>query len=72
MDYSYGIIDANAATSLQLQHFLEEYEAFQCVSQDPTADRGLNSLLKFKPDVVFVNLDQQAESLFGMVRDTFQ
>ena len=72
MDYSYGIIDANATTSLQLQHFLEEYEAFQCVSQDPSADAGLNSLLKFKPDVVFVNLDQQAASLFGMVRDAFQ
>lgn len=72
MDYSYGIVDANAATSLQLQHFLEEYRAFQCVSHDPTADQGLDSLLKFKPDVVFVNLDQHAESLFGMVRDTFQ
>jgi len=72
VDYSYGIVDANAATSLQLQHFLEEHQAFQCVSQDPSADTGLNSLLKFKPDVVFVNLDQQAASLFAMVRDAFQ
>ena len=72
MDYSYGIVDANAATSLQLQHFLEEYEAFQCVSQDASADQGLNSMLKYKPDVVFVNLDRQASSLFATVRDSFQ
>lgn len=72
MDFTYGIVDANATTSLQLQHFMEEYEAFFCVSQDGTPQGGLNSILKFKPDVVFVNLSQQAGSYFSMVRDCFQ
>lgn len=72
VDFSYGIVDASATTSLQLQHFLEEYEGLQCVSQDATPECGLNSILKFKPDVVFVNLSQGASGCFSMVRDCFQ
>ncbi len=66
MEYAYGIISPNAATSLQLQHFLQEHDAFFCVSVDPTAGEGIKSLLKFKPDVVFVDLDGQAAECFRM------
>lgn len=72
MAYSYGIIDSNAASYLQLEHFLEEYESFHCVANNATPEEGLNSILKFKPDLVFVNLQQNASSSFEMVRELFQ
>ncbi len=72
MAYSYGIIDSNAASYLQLEHFLEEYEAFHCVANNATPEEGLNSILKFKPDLVFVNLQQNASASFEMVRELFQ
>lgn len=72
MEYTYSIIDSSATSNLQLQHFLEEYGEFMCVSQDATVNDGLNSILKFKPDLVILNLEQQAQRCFEMVRDLYQ
>ncbi|WP_445385193.1 LytR/AlgR family response regulator transcription factor [Robiginitalea sp. IMCC44478] len=72
MEYTYSIIDSSATSNLQLQHFLEEYGDFMCVSQDASVTGGLNSILKFKPDLVILNLEQQARPCFEMVRDLYQ
>ena len=72
MKYTYNIIDQNAASCLQLKHFMEEFGEFFCAQVDKAPSEGLNSILKYKPEVVLVNLNLGASELFGMVRDLFQ
>lgn len=72
MEYTYTIIGHDAAFSLQLQHFLEEYGDFVCVEKSENAENGLNGILKFDPDLLFVHLDQDPSSYFSMVRELFQ
>ncbi len=72
MEYSYTIIDSDAASKLQLQSFLEEYGSFACTGFSKTADEGLNHILKYSPDIVFVHLNNQAPCLFQMVTELHQ
>lgn len=72
LDYSYTIIDSDAVSSLQLQSFLEEYGGFECAGFSKTAMEGLNTILKFNPDIVFVHLNDLAPDLFQMVTELHQ
>ena len=72
MEFNYSIVDPNAATFLQLQHFLEEYEGLQCVAHDTEPRKALDSILKYNPDVLFINLQECATECFSMVRDLYQ
>ncbi len=72
MEFTYTVIDSNATSSLQLQHFLEDYGDFTCVALATNSDEGLNSILKFSPDIVFVNLDKNAQSYFQMTVELHQ
>ena len=72
MDYSYTIIDTNAASSLQLQLQLQEYGDLYHSGTASNADEGLNLILKMLPDVVIVNLSQNAHLLFQMVMQLHQ
>ncbi len=72
MDYTYSIIDQDAATTLQLRHFLEEYGDFSCVSVAADAEDGLNRILKHDPDLIFINLARNADAYFAMVRELHQ
>jgi DNA-binding LytR/AlgR family response regulator len=72
MEYTYLIIDSDATSNLQLRHFLEDYGDFQCVQHSTNSDEGLNAILKFSPDLVFVNLNEQAYEYFHMVSDLHQ
>ncbi|MBD0849174.1 LytR/AlgR family response regulator transcription factor [Maribacter arenosus] len=72
MDFNYSIIDSDATSNLQLQHFLEEYGDFSCVALAKNSNDGLNSILKFTPDVVFVNLNENASEYFQMVMELHQ
>lgn len=72
LDYSYTIIDSDAVSSLQLQSFLEEYGDFECAGFSKTAMEGLNTILKFNPDIVFVHLNDLAPDLFQMVTELHQ
>lgn len=72
MEYNYTIIDSDAVSNLQLRTLLEEYEDFNCVGENNTANDGLNSILKYSPDIVFVNLNKQASSLFQIVMELHQ
>ncbi|MEM7381346.1 MAG: LytTR family DNA-binding domain-containing protein [Bacteroidota bacterium] len=72
MEYTYNIIDSDAASNLQLQHYLEGYGDFTCVGEAKNAEDGLNAILKFSPDIVFVNLNDKAFSYFGMVKELHQ
>ncbi|MFS4468189.1 LytR/AlgR family response regulator transcription factor [Maribacter sp. 2210JD10-5] len=72
MEYSYTIIDADAVSNLQLRTFLEEYGEFNCIDISKNASDGLNTVLKFSPDIVFINLNEKALSLFQMVVEMHQ
>ena len=72
MEFNYSIIDSDATSNLQLQHFLEEYGDFSCSSLSKNSNDGLNSILKYSPDVVFVNLNENASEHFQMVLELHQ
>lgn len=72
LEYSYTIIDSDAVSNLQLQSFLEDYGDLRCVGRSKTAPDGLNDVLKYSPDVVFVHLNTEASQLFQMVVELHQ
>lgn len=69
MEYSYTIIDSDAISNLQLQHFLEEYGEFNFVGLSTETKSGLNAILKFSPDIVFVNLNDRALEYFQIAME---
>ena len=72
METSYTILDPDAASFLQLHHFLEDYDGLRHLGTDCDPDAALNSILKLKPQVVFVNLCERPAESFGMVRELYQ
>ncbi|WP_019669498.1 LytR/AlgR family response regulator transcription factor [Eudoraea adriatica] len=72
MEYSYTIIDSDATSNLQLQHYLEDYGDFVCSGEARNCSDGLNAILKYTPDVVFINLNDKAFEYFQMVTELYQ
>lgn len=72
MDYTYTIIDSDATSNLQLQHFLEDHGDFVCIGKVNNSTDGLNAILKHLPDVVFLNLNQRSREYFSMIKELFQ
>ncbi|WP_394748586.1 LytR/AlgR family response regulator transcription factor [Spongiimicrobium salis] len=72
MGYTYIIIDSNANSNLQLQLFLEEYGDFTCADLSKSSIEGLNAILKFMPDIAFINLDGDVNKYFHMVSEIHQ
>lgn len=72
MEYTYNIIDSDASSKLQLQLYLEEYEDLVCAEADTNASSGLNSILKYNPDLVLVNLGEDGMDYFQMVTELNQ
>ncbi|WP_100872153.1 LytTR family DNA-binding domain-containing protein [Pseudozobellia sp. WGM2] len=72
MEYNYTIIDSDATSNLQLQHYLEEYGDFTCTSIAKDSSEGINSILKFSPQIVFINLNEKAQEYFQMVMELHQ
>ncbi|MBT8204448.1 MAG: LytTR family DNA-binding domain-containing protein [Eudoraea sp.] len=72
MPYNYTIVDADASSKLQLQHFLEDYGDFACLDEARDRNAGLNSIIKYLPDIVFINLGEKAYEYFHMVTELYQ
>ncbi|MFD2098417.1 LytR/AlgR family response regulator transcription factor [Flagellimonas iocasae] len=72
MDYTYAIIDSSAASKLQLQLYLQEYDDFVCAGVATNASEGLNTILKFTPDMVLINLGEDGMDYFQMVTELNQ
>ncbi len=72
MEFKYSIIDSDATSNLQLQHFLEEYDDLSYVSLSKNSTDGLNSILKYSPDIVFINLNENTSECFGMATELHQ
>lgn len=66
MSYTYAIIDSETSATLNLQHYLAECGDFDCVAIAENNTDGLNAILKYTPDIVFVNLNENASSYFQM------
>lgn len=72
MEYTYNIIDSDAVSNLQLKHFLEEHGDFSCSSITMCTSSGSNAILKYSPDLVFINLNDRAPEYFQMVVELHQ
>lgn len=72
MEYTYTIIDSDAVSNLQFHAFLDEYGDFECLSSANNPSNGLNDILKYTPDIVFINLNENATTLFQMVMEIHQ
>jgi len=72
MEYTYSILDSEATSNLQLQHYLEDYGDFCLVSQARSGPEGLDTILKFSPDIVFINLNDRAMEYFQMAVELHQ
>lgn len=72
MDYTYNIIDSDATSNLQLQHYLEDYGDFTCASIAKDSHEGINMILKYSPEIVFINLNEKAYQYFQMVMELHQ
>ncbi|NHF59273.1 response regulator transcription factor [Flavobacteriaceae bacterium TP-CH-4] len=72
MEYKYIIIDSDATSKLQLMHYLEEHGDFDFVGLSKNSGEGLDSILKYSPDVVFINLNEVASEYFQMVAELHQ
>ncbi len=69
MEFTYTIINSDPAAIAQLQHLLEEYGDFRCVDYAQDTQGGLNSILKFSPDMAFINLEEKSETYFRMASE---
>lgn len=72
MNFTYSIIGPNAAITLQLQHFLEEFGEFCCVAESGDTQTGLNEFLKHDPDLLFLSLDKEPAASFSLVHELLQ
>ncbi|MEM9001766.1 MAG: LytTR family transcriptional regulator DNA-binding domain-containing protein [Bacteroidota bacterium] len=72
MDYTYTIIDTDAATNLQLQLHLQEHDDMMRVGNVENIKDGLNTILKYAPDIVIINLNENAFEHFQMVMQLHQ
>ncbi|MFK7812463.1 MAG: LytR/AlgR family response regulator transcription factor [Maribacter sp.] len=66
MSYTYTIIDSETSATLNLQHYLAECGDFDCIAIAENSKEGLNAILKYSPDIVFVNLNEYAATYFQM------
>ena len=71
MEYTYNIIDSDATSKLQLQLYLDEYEDLVCAGVDTTASAGLNSILKYNPDLVLINLGEDGMDYLRLSKESF-
>lgn len=72
MTFTYIIIDSDTSSNAKLYHNLEEYDEFKCIALAENNTIGLNTILKYMPSIVFVNLDNSAESHFQMILELHQ
>lgn len=72
MAFTYIIIDSDITSNTKLYHHLEEYEEFKCIALTENNIVGLNTILKYAPNIVFINLDDHAESHFQMILELHQ
>ena len=72
MSYTYCIIDSDETVALGLQHILLPYKEFECKSVTQNSIEGLDAILQYSPDIVFIHLNNKSSSYFQMVTELYQ
>ena len=61
MQYRYSIIESEKSSVENLKNRFDDFSNFICVGSSGLYDESLDLILKFKPDVVFINIDSVFE-----------
>lgn len=72
MLFTYIIIDTNTRSNTKLYHSLQEYDTLKCIALTENFEEGLNTILKYAPKIVFINIDDSAESYLKMGNELLQ
>tara|TARA_R110000796_G_scaffold252619_2_gene388823 strand:- start:68695 stop:69429 length:735 start_codon:yes stop_codon:yes gene_type:complete len=72
MEYEYAIINSDVTTSHELRSQLIDFKEFRCAGVTDNCSDGLNVILKQMPDVIFINLNENASRCFNMVAELHQ
>ena len=62
MPYRYSIIESENITIKSLQNFFNKFQDYSCVGVSHNYDQALDVILKHKPNVVFINVDNLSEN----------
>lgn len=73
MGYTYVIVDSQVPSCLRLKNYLGDYNDFELNNIALDQNEGMSMILKYLPDVVFVNLTKnEAGDCFKMVSELHQ
>jgi len=72
VSYTYAILDSETSATLNLQHYLAECGEFDCIAISENSSEGLNAILKYRPNIVFIHLNEHASSYFQMSMELHQ
>jgi DNA-binding LytR/AlgR family response regulator len=62
MQKRYIILDDDSKSILKIQSVMERFSNFTCIASATTYEEGLNAILEFQPDLVFLEINPQAKS----------
>ncbi|MGB1308525.1 MAG: LytR/AlgR family response regulator transcription factor [Oceanihabitans sp.] len=66
---SYFTIDKNDAITSKLENVLTDFTVFNSCGNGSYYEEAMNNILKTKPDLVFINLDNVLVNAFDLVRE---
>ena len=72
MEYEYTIINSDDVSSHDLRSKLVDFKELRCAGVAKDCSSGINVILKQMPDVVFINLNENADKCFSMVAELHQ
>jgi len=71
MNYKYSIIESEKSTIENLQECFENFSDYTCVGSSYCYDESLDLILKYSPDVVFINVDNN-DNAFNFVNELYK
>lgn len=58
MKFSYIIIEQGSFVAEKLQSYFQQFDEYACIGAGACYDTSLNLILKFQPNLVFIDIDQ--------------
>jgi DNA-binding LytR/AlgR family response regulator len=62
MQKRYIILDDDSKSILKIQSVMERFSNFTCIASATTYEEGLNAILEFQPDLVFLEINPHVKS----------
>lgn len=66
---NYFIIEKDAPSIERIQKIFDNYSGFNFIGSSSTYDGGMNSILKYMPNLVFIDLDYTIKNPFNFVQE---